>query len=219
MANKLFLLGLPDEIRNTIWRAALVEDKPIDMAFLKLRGLPELISTSKSVRSETLGIYYDDNTFLLEEDCHVAGSVQATYAGAQCPTPPPADSSSPVTGNESTAALRLAVIPGTHRKFIRKIRIAYNPILPVWWTPNYESFTLQGMIRLAGNDHKIWMEGWESTAKAVLQSIVDCGTSLDKLELAEAEESNTVKGYMQDTYKVVMEAAIREMMREGSAKA
>lgn len=66
------LLELPPELRNKIFRYALISNKPIKLQFSSGRWhskrrrftmLPELISVSKQLRSETQRIFFEDNTF------------------------------------------------------------------------------------------------------------------------------------------------------------
>ncbi|KAK4500664.1 hypothetical protein PRZ48_008853 [Zasmidium cellare] len=60
--NKLHLLGFPAEIRNRIYEHALIEDDAIDV---NPTGLPQpaLLCTSRQIRTEAIGIYYNSNKF------------------------------------------------------------------------------------------------------------------------------------------------------------
>ena len=58
------LFKLSPELRNMIYRFAIVTKNKVRIA--KTRGIPEpaLLSVSKTVRSETFGIFYSENKFL-----------------------------------------------------------------------------------------------------------------------------------------------------------
>lgn len=57
------LFKLPPELRNTIYRFAIVTED--DLQITKTGGIPEpaLLSVSKTVRSETFGLFYHENRF------------------------------------------------------------------------------------------------------------------------------------------------------------
>jgi len=66
------LLELPAELRDCIFRYALVSDEPIKVRFSSVRWfskrrrftmIPGLINVSKQLRSETQRIFFEDNTF------------------------------------------------------------------------------------------------------------------------------------------------------------
>ena len=66
------LFKLPPEIRNMIYRFALLADD--DLIITKTQGIPEaaLLSVNKLVRSETYEIFYRENNFccvLYNDDC------------------------------------------------------------------------------------------------------------------------------------------------------
>jgi hypothetical protein len=65
-------LTLPPEVRNSIYRFALISNEPVKMQFSSGRWrssrrrftmIPGLISVSKQLRSETLRISFENNTF------------------------------------------------------------------------------------------------------------------------------------------------------------
>ncbi|KAI7362801.1 hypothetical protein KC336_g21649, partial [Hortaea werneckii] len=55
-------LQLPGELRNQIYRYALVSDKAIEITPTG-PGEPPLLSTCVTIRRETKGIYYPENNF------------------------------------------------------------------------------------------------------------------------------------------------------------
>ena len=66
------LLELPPELRDKIFRYALVSNEPVKLQFSSGRWrsrrcrftmIPGLINVSKQLRSETLRIFFEDNTF------------------------------------------------------------------------------------------------------------------------------------------------------------
>ena len=57
------LQDLPAELRNTIYRYALVETVQIDVSPSGRVREPALLRTSKGIRRETLSIYYSENRF------------------------------------------------------------------------------------------------------------------------------------------------------------
>ena len=63
-ADDCFLFNLPPELRNRIYRYAIVED---DELILTPRGPsePTLLRTCRSIRDEACSIYYGENKFLL----------------------------------------------------------------------------------------------------------------------------------------------------------
>jgi len=65
-------LTLPPEVRNNIYRFALISNGPVKMQFssgrrrsspLRFTMIPGLINVSKQLRSETLRIFFENNTF------------------------------------------------------------------------------------------------------------------------------------------------------------
>jgi len=59
------LLDLPPELRNTVWRFALVRKTKIDMSKESTTAEPALLVACKQIREEGLGIYYGENMFSL----------------------------------------------------------------------------------------------------------------------------------------------------------
>jgi len=57
------LLALSGELRNSIWRFALVEDKPIDITSKVTPTEPALLAVNRQIRKECTGIYYGENAF------------------------------------------------------------------------------------------------------------------------------------------------------------
>jgi hypothetical protein len=57
------LLGLPGELRNRIWRFALLEDGDITID-VNHHQAPALLRTSRQCRQETAEIFYQENAFL-----------------------------------------------------------------------------------------------------------------------------------------------------------
>ena len=58
------LLSLPPEIRNIIYRYALVDGKMIYIRYPhNLTGAPGVLQVNRQLRSETVDIYYKENTF------------------------------------------------------------------------------------------------------------------------------------------------------------
>ena len=73
LASRSSLLGLPREIKNTIYRLVLVHaDDPIFIesasSTTKPPGEPGILRTCRTIRSETLRIYYMENSFLMRAD-------------------------------------------------------------------------------------------------------------------------------------------------------
>lgn len=64
------LLALPAELRNPIYEMALIEDSPIRIEVEPDARLeiPGLLLACKSLREETLGIWYQSNQFVIEID-------------------------------------------------------------------------------------------------------------------------------------------------------
>lgn len=60
------LLTMPGELRNRIYRDALVTDLPIHVTRDENWKQPALLATSKQIRRETYRIYYLENHFILE---------------------------------------------------------------------------------------------------------------------------------------------------------
>lgn len=65
-ASEPTLLGLPPELRNRIYAAALVEKDAISIKYYKNRKQPDLLSVNRLIRQEAIGIYYNDNDFFYE---------------------------------------------------------------------------------------------------------------------------------------------------------
>ncbi|KAK5121503.1 hypothetical protein LTR85_005336 [Meristemomyces frigidus] len=62
-------LGLPAELRNRIYRAALIIPEPVDIELPRSQDspgwqAPGLLQTCRTIRAEALAIYYTNNTFL-----------------------------------------------------------------------------------------------------------------------------------------------------------
>lgn len=60
------LLDLAGELRNKIWRYALVKPSSIDVAEKTSLDEPALLAVNKQIRGEGLEIYYAENAFRLE---------------------------------------------------------------------------------------------------------------------------------------------------------
>jgi len=54
-------------MRNEVWRAALIQDTSIDVTGKCRASEPALLSVSKQIRGEALGIYYGENKFSFEK--------------------------------------------------------------------------------------------------------------------------------------------------------
>lgn len=68
------LLGIPGEIRNTIFRMSLVEDHTIRLDSKKNRLEPGLLRCCRSIRREAQSIFFEENRFLVTiHNCRVAG--------------------------------------------------------------------------------------------------------------------------------------------------
>lgn len=63
-------LRLPGELRNMVYKHALVTDGKVNIT--REHGIPEpaLLSTCKKIRKEAIGIFYHDNTFQLTARSH-----------------------------------------------------------------------------------------------------------------------------------------------------
>ena len=57
------LLGLPAELRNRIYRYALVGQAPVDVGAKKTLDEPALLAVCKQIRNEALAIYYHESRF------------------------------------------------------------------------------------------------------------------------------------------------------------
>lgn len=57
------LLELPGELRNRIYRYALVAQERIELLTSENKKQPALLGVSRQVRRETIKIYYDENSF------------------------------------------------------------------------------------------------------------------------------------------------------------
>ena len=62
------LTSLPAELRNRIYRLALINDKPLNITSKKTNQEPALLATNRQIRAEALKIYYAENIFLLRVD-------------------------------------------------------------------------------------------------------------------------------------------------------
>lgn len=58
------LLNLPAELRNHIFKLAVVKDHPIEIYSWVAHRKAALLATCKQIRSEALAIYYGENTFI-----------------------------------------------------------------------------------------------------------------------------------------------------------
>ena len=65
MEQDSLLLKLPAELRNRIYRTALVSSDALDVTDKPRPTEPALLATCKQIRTEALGIYYSENSFLL----------------------------------------------------------------------------------------------------------------------------------------------------------
>lgn len=63
MAGNPPLLKLPPELRNRIYRYAIVQDEPIDVAETTKKKEPALLATCKEIREQALKMFYHENTF------------------------------------------------------------------------------------------------------------------------------------------------------------
>lgn len=59
-------LALPGEIRNTIYRFAIVEDEPLLITYKTVPVEPSLLQTCRSIRREAWPIFYYENTYEIE---------------------------------------------------------------------------------------------------------------------------------------------------------
>ena len=66
--SKMALLDLSGELRNQIWRYALVEENAIAIPATNTSEplQPGLLSVNRQLRAECTDIYYNENTFYLE---------------------------------------------------------------------------------------------------------------------------------------------------------
>lgn len=63
----LFLMDLPRELRNKIWRASVVSDTTFVFPEDELgREQPDLAMVSRQVRNEVLKLFYEENTFAID---------------------------------------------------------------------------------------------------------------------------------------------------------
>ncbi|KAI5362078.1 hypothetical protein Slin15195_G057280 [Septoria linicola] len=60
------LLGIPPELRNRIYDEVLVQPRSISLRYHGDNKQPPLLSVCRAIRSEAIGIYYNDNNFFLE---------------------------------------------------------------------------------------------------------------------------------------------------------
>lgn len=64
--NRCTILALPAELRNEIWKLTLIEDCPIEIMTRKQTSAgaqPPLTRTCRQIRSESLSMFYELNTF------------------------------------------------------------------------------------------------------------------------------------------------------------
>ena len=64
-SNTCRILALPAELRNEIYRYAIIEDGQIEVT-LEGPGEPELLRTCGEIRQEAITIYYTENHFVLQ---------------------------------------------------------------------------------------------------------------------------------------------------------
>ena len=62
--DKYHLLGLPAEVRNRIYRFALIENDVLELSATSPTP-PGLLIVSKQIREETVAMYYTENRFIL----------------------------------------------------------------------------------------------------------------------------------------------------------
>lgn len=62
------LLGLPAELRNNIYRLALVEGEIITPAQGSMPSVPPLLSTNRQIQAEAASIYVQENMFAFDID-------------------------------------------------------------------------------------------------------------------------------------------------------
>ena len=74
-SRKCGLLELPAELRNSIYRFALVEGTIPVLSQAVLPTVPPLLSDNKQIRREATSIYFEDNTFRLEVNDFDASNV------------------------------------------------------------------------------------------------------------------------------------------------
>lgn len=68
------LLALPGELRNAIWRYALVEEDAVVIRPDAIHRPRPLLAVCKQIREEAVGIYFAENTFRC--DCQIKGVIR-----------------------------------------------------------------------------------------------------------------------------------------------